>query len=208
MPTRPEASTAGSTLLDSWMPACDVSARYGVSIHASPERVYATLLATDFGRPWLVRGLMGFRLLPGLLRSPAATWRRLRRGGGSRRASLSDLAHSDFLLLEAAPPREIVLGITGRFWTLAAEIVRIPPERFREPLPVGLAQAAWSFEVTASGAGCELATETRIRCADPATLRAFRRYWRLVAPGSGLIRHAILGQVRREAMADSLREGR
>jgi hypothetical protein len=62
--------------------------------------------------------------------------------------------------------------------------------------------------VTAVGGGCALATETRIRCADPATLRAFRRYWRLVAPGSGLIRHAILGQVRREAMADSFQAQR
>jgi hypothetical protein len=45
-----------------------------------------------------------------------------------------------------------------------------------------------------------LTTETRIRCADAATRRHFRRYWRLVGPGSGLIRHAILGQVRRESL--------
>jgi hypothetical protein len=79
--------------------------------------------------------------------------------------------------------------------------VRIPPERFREDLPVGLAQAAWNFEVTATPPGATLTTETRVRCADPATLRHFRRYWRLVAPGSGLIRHATLRQVRREARA-------
>ena len=187
------------TLLDSWMPSCDVAARYAVRIDAPAERVYAALLATDFSRPWLVRGLMGLRLLPRFLRSPRAMWQRLLRRDRSPRASLIDLAHSDFLLLDEAPPREIVLGITGRFWTLSAEIVRIPPERFREPLPAGLAQAVWNFEVTASGAGAELATETRIRCADPATLRAFRRYWRLVAPGSGLIRYAILAQVRRQA---------
>jgi len=84
---------------------------------------------------------------------------------------------------------------------MAAELVRIPPDRFREVLPAGLAQAAWNFEVTEIPGGAELATETRIRCADAATLRAFRRYWRLVAPGSGLIRHAILRQIRREAMA-------
>lgn len=189
------------TILDSWMPAYDVAARYKVGIDASAQRVYATLLTTDFRHSWLVRGLMGVRLLPGLFRSPGATWQRLQRPAGPPRASLTDLAHSDFVLLEEAPPREIVLGITGRFWALTAEIVRIPPEKFREPLPVGLAQAAWNFEVTAVPGGAELATETRIRCADPATLRAFRRYWRLVAPGSGLIRHAILGQVRREAMA-------
>jgi len=54
------------------------------------------------------------------------------------------------------------VGITGRFWTLAAEIVRISPEHFREPLPAGLAQAAWNFELTAMPEGVELATETRV----------------------------------------------
>ena len=185
-------------LLDSWMPSYDVAARYRVPIAAAPAHVYATLLATDFSRPLLVRGLMGLRLLPGLLRSPRLTWRRLRAPRASR-ASLTNLDHSDFVLLEQAPPREIVLGITGRFWTFAAPIVPIPPSRFREALPAGLAQAAWNFEVIESDGGAELTTETRVRCADPATLRQFRRYWRVVAPGSGLIRHAILGQVRREA---------
>ena len=187
------------TLIDSWMPTCDASARYSMRIAAPPARVYDTLLATDLSRPWLVRALMCIRLLPGLLRSPRTTWRRLTGSARSSRASLTDLDRSDFILLESAPPREIVLGITGRFWTLAAECVRISPAHFREPLAAGLAQAAWNFEVTATPGGSELATETRIRCADAATLRTFRRYWRVVAPGSGLIRYAILNQVRREA---------
>ena len=181
------------------MPAYDVAARYTIDIDRPAPHVYATLLATDFSRPWLVRGLMGLRLLPKFLRAPRESWQRFRTAARSPRASLTDIAHSDFVLLEQAPPREIVLGITGRFWTLQADIVRIPPERFRDPVAAGLAQAAWNFEVTALGQGSRLATETRIRCADPATLRAFRRYWRLVAPGSGLIRRAILRQVRREA---------
>lgn len=188
------------TLLDSWMSTYDVSARYRVRVASPPAQVYATLLATDFSRPWLVRALMGIRLLPGLIHSPGATWRRLVRPTRAP-STLTDLQHSDFILLEQLPPREIVLGITGRFWTLAASTVPIQPAQFRAALPPGVAQAAWNFEVTASGDGAELATETRVRCADPETRRHFLRYWRLVAPGSGLIRHAILGQVRREAQA-------
>ena len=188
------------TLLDSWMPAYDIRARYAVRIGAPPARVYAALLATDFSRSWAVRGLMGIRLLPTLLRSPRSTWQKLVHPPRASRASLTNLAHSDFIFLAATPPQEIVLGITGRFWKLAPEVVRVPPEQFRETLPVGLAQAAWNFEITAQPGGSELATETRIRCADPATLRQFKWYWRLVAPGSGLIRHAILSQVRREAI--------
>jgi hypothetical protein len=189
----------GSALLDSWMPSYDVSARYAISVAAPPSQVYAALMATDFSRPWVVRGLMGLRLFPALLRSPVGTWRRLNRPKGTDRGSLSNLEGSDFILLAQAPPREIVVGTTGRFWSLTAEFIRIPPERFREPLPAGVAQAGWNFEITETPKGAELATETRVRCADPETSRRFRRYWRLVAPGSGLIRHAILSQVRRES---------
>jgi hypothetical protein len=183
------------------MPTYDVSASYAIRIAAPPEHVWARLLATDFRRPWLVRVLMGLRLLPALIKSPRAARRRLARPTSAPQASLTQLDHSDFILLQQLPPQEIVLGITGRFWTLAAEIVPIPATRFCEPLPLGLAQAAWNFTVTATAEGAELATETRIRCADPATLRQFRRYWRFISPGSGLIRRAILAQVRREVRA-------
>jgi hypothetical protein len=187
------------TLIDSWMPAYDVKARYAIHIPAPPPQVYATLLATDFSRPWLVRGLMGIRSLPSFFSSPGSAWRRLIRPSRKPHGSLSDLTSSDFVLLEESPPREIILGITGRFWTLAAECVPVSPERFRDALPPGIAQGVWNFAVVANLVGSELSTETRIRCADVATLRQFRRYWRIVAPGSGLIRHAILRQVRREA---------
>lgn len=189
------------TLLDSWMPTCDGAARYSISIAASPARVYAALLATDFSRLWLVRALMGARLIPAFLRAPGPTWRRLRRASSPSRPSLADLAHSDFVLLEAAPPREIVLGITGRFWKPAAEIVPVSPARFRAPLAAGLAQAVWNFAVREAPGGTTLTTETRVRCADAPTRRRFQLYWWLVAPGSGLIRHAILSQVRRNALA-------
>jgi hypothetical protein len=188
------------SLLDEWMPSYDVAARYRIRIAADPREVYSTLLTTDLSRPWLVRGLMGVRLLPGLFRSPRRTWHRLA-GGANHRASLSDLGGSEFTLLEQRPPDEIVLGITGKFWTLAATIVAVPVERFRDPLAPGLAQGAWNFEIRGAGGGSELTTETRVRCADDETRRHFTRYWRIVAPGSALIRHAILGQVRREAEA-------
>jgi hypothetical protein len=44
-----------------------------------------------------------------------------------------------------------------------------------------------------------LATDTRIHCADEASRRAFAWYWRAIRLGSGAIRHAMLGAVKRAA---------
>ena len=60
----------------------------------------------------------------------------------------------------------------------------------------GYAKAAMSFLVRAEGTGSRLITETRIHTTDPASGRSFRRYWRLVRPGSGLIRRSWLAAVR------------
>ena len=46
-----------------------------------------------------------------------------------------------------------------------------------------------------------LSTETRIKCFGRAALWKFRVYWSLIGPFSGLIRKAILKQVKTEAEA-------
>ncbi|HKV72961.1 MAG TPA: hypothetical protein VJN95_00460 [Gemmatimonadales bacterium] len=189
-------------LLDIWMPEYDTTATYGTTVAAPAEQVYQAILATDFGRHPLVAFLMGIRLLPGLLTRPRETLHRLREREERATRSLGSMVGANFVLLQADPPRELVLGITGRFWTLAASLSATDPATFRELPPAGTARAAWNFSVTplAQG-GCRLATETRVRCADDATRRQFRRYWTLVAPGSGLIRIAILGRIRKSALS-------
>jgi hypothetical protein len=42
-----------------------------------------------------------------------------------------------------------------------------------------------------------LSTETRVACGDEGARRRFGRYWRVVAPFSGLIRGAMLREVER-----------
>jgi len=46
-----------------------------------------------------------------------------------------------------------------------------------------------------------VATETRIRCTDDASRRAFLRYWRVIRPFSGLIRMEMLRSIRCAATA-------
>ena len=189
------------TRLDSWLPAPDVSAIHSIDIGAPRARVYQTLKVTDFGANRLVAALMALRAIPALLTSPRATWKKL--GHPSCRAQgvpAASLLGGAFTVLEDVADEEIVLGITGRFWTPTGTLTATDSKRFRDPLPPGLAQAAWNFQCRAlSPDATRLVTETRVRCADAATRRSFLRYWRLIAPGSGLIRWAILRQVRRGA---------
>jgi hypothetical protein len=103
-------------------------------------------------------------------------------------------------LLAERREREIVLGITGRFWSLEPKVAETDPATFRGPIPVGLARAAWNFALEPMPDGLtKLTTETRVQCADEASGRRFRRYWLFVGPFSGLIRRAILQRVGRAA---------
>jgi hypothetical protein len=180
-----------SPLLDQLIPVYDVSSRHAISVAASPPDVYQAARQADLGRPSLVRALMGLRALPAVLK----------RGG--RQPRLADL----FTLVAEEPGEEFVLGIRGRFWTLTGSLIRATPEQLRQPPPPGTVQALWNFRVEPSGAGTTLSTETRVRCADAATRRRFLLYWRIVKPGSGLIRRSILGHMRASAELRSRNDG-
>jgi hypothetical protein len=58
----------------------------------------------------------------------------------------------------------------------------------------------------ADGGAATVSTETRVLCTDPGSRRAFRRYWRIVRPFSGLIRIEMLRSIRREAERTASRE--
>lgn len=193
-------------LLDAWMPFWDFRERHGIAIGADRERVYQALLETDIARLPLVRLLMGLRAVPALIASPRTTLARLRRPEPAHALTLRTVLDRDFALLAEQRPAEIVMGLTGRFWTLSGSLVPTVPETFRDPPPAGTARAAWNFHLAEGPASSSvLSTETRVRCADDQSRRAFGRYWRVVRWGSGLIRRAILHAVRRRAEQASAR---
>ena len=85
-------------------------------------------------------------------------------------------------MLEERPDRELVIGVR-----VTREVVGV-----------------MNFAVEPDGAGgSRLWTETRVRADTPRGLRAFTGYWRLIYPGSALIRiewlRAIRLRVEREA---------
>jgi hypothetical protein len=184
--------------LDAWMPSWDVRSNHQVDIQADREVVYTTVLQTDFGRNPILRGLMFLRAIPAVLLAPRQAWTQWRPASARRaQAPVHNLLNSAFTQLEAAPPSELVFGVTGRFWTPAGGLVQSDRETFRGTVPSGLARAVWGFNVQALAPGrSRLSTETRVICGDPATRRRFLFYWRVVSRGSGVIRWALLRQIK------------
>lgn len=188
-------------LLDSWLPTYEFSEHHALRVRASADAVHRALHEIDIARIPLVRVLMTLRALPGLLFAPRATLAKLRsRAGGERRMGL--MALDGFALL-ADTPREIVLGLTGRFWRASGEIVPSDAATFRDAPPPGTARVAMNFLLTPQPDGATLvSTETRIHVPDAGARRKFAWYWRAIRLGSGAIRWAMLRALARVAEAD------
>ena len=99
-------------------------------------------------------------------------------------------------------PDELVLGAIGRFWKAEGEILRVGSDEFVTFAEPGFAKAVMNFHVRAVPGGTVMTTETRVRATDDEARRKFRRYWRVVMPGSALIRRAWLRAIRKRAEAN------
>ena len=186
-------------LLDDFLPYSDVASRHAVHVRATPETVFEAMWRADIGGP-IACALLATRLLPAALAGSGAARARLRDLRAGPAVTLRGLRGTGFTLLGEHPGEEVVLGITGRFWTAGGDVMTTDPARFAAGPPAGAAQAAWSFTVTPlADGGTRLATETRVRCADADSRRRFRVYWLVIGPFSSLLRRLMLRAIRREA---------
>ena len=172
-------------LIDDLLPHPDLRMRHQRLIAAPAPAVFAALKTADLAGAPLVKLLLGIRTLK---------WPR-------GPLTLDRVTRAGFGLVGERPGQEIVLGVAGKFWKPSGERRPADREQFRVGAPSGEVLVAWNFLVgereAARGTGTILSTETRIKCGDPATLRTFSRYWRIVHPGSALIRRAMLRGVER-----------
>ncbi len=185
------------TLLDELMPEADHREVHDIWLEATPRATFRALAEVTGREIRLLGPLMALRQLPAFLAGRSSS-------GSSGVPVFDSLEHSGFVRLAEDPDREIVFGVAGRFWKLAgnAPISAVHDrESFRSFTEPGYAKAAMSFLVRAEGGGSRLITETRIATTDAAAGRSFRRYWRLVRLGSGLIRRSWLAAVRRRLAA-------
>ena len=158
------------------LPQYDVRERHEIDVDAPAERVFAAVRETTFAEMPLARMLFRVRGLPAAAARP-----------------VFDQLPKGFAVLAEEPGSELVVGGIGQPWKLSGGEMRSADVRsFDTP---GYARMVMNFHLE----GRTLSTETRVALTDERSRRLFRRYWRVVRPGSGLIRRAWLRAIKRRA---------
>jgi len=187
---------ATRSLIDEILPDYDFGAAYETSVAAPASVIYQRLLVSDLYASWIVRVLVSLRYGRPVRRNRAPAGLRQRFQG------------SGFVILAETPGEELVIGVAGRFWRpdggRRLDLSSSNFVRFARP---GDAKIALNFKVRPGPLhDSVLSTETRIQCFGRAACWKFGLYWALVRPFSGLIRKAILRQVKAAAEAAIAKE--
>ncbi len=179
------------THLDEFAPAWQFREIHTIRIAAAPARVFEAIKAVTADEirlfrtlTWIRRG--GRQLPPSILNA-----------GGHE--PLIDVAlRGGFVRLADDAPRELVIGAV--VMVPPGTGGRLTPGTFQRTLPPGFALATMNFLVTPDGSnGSLVSTETRVFANSPAARRRFQAYWRVIYPGSALIRRMWLRAIRQRA---------
>jgi hypothetical protein len=191
-PVSEERVTAKTTHLDDAMPRWQFNERHAIHVDAVPERVYDAIrnVRADevslFGTLTAIR--RGGRKLPESIMN-----------AGKTKPLLEVATSTTFIYLADDAPRELVVGTV----IVAPRGTRghLTPEVFHKELPPGFALATMNFVVTPDANGSNVTTETRVYANDAASAREFAIYWRIIHPGSDIIRRMWLRAIKRRAEA-------
>jgi hypothetical protein len=186
-PTR--TTTARDTLLDQWLPEWQFGEYHERRVHATPKQVFAAIRRVRSSDIFLFRALT-------FIRNPR------RQGQGDHilnppddKPILDVALAGGFVLLGDDPNHELLLGtvvIAPPDVVQAAQRGNVPsldPALFRTLGRPGFARAVMNFRAIPDGNGwTRVTTETRVHAVDRETERRFARYWRVIYPGSWIIR--------------------
>jgi hypothetical protein len=195
LPAPESRVTRPATRLDEFMPAWQFRESHTIQVAAPPAQVFDAVkrVRADeivFFRTltWIRRG--GRPIPPGILNAGA-------------RESLIDVAlKGGFVRLAEDAPRELVIGTVVAAPASGHGV--LTPEVFHRMLPPGFALAAMNFVVAPDGAGRSwVVTETRVFANSAGARRRFAAYWRVIYPGSAIIRRMWLHAIKRKATAKS-----
>ena len=188
LPAFESRAVAAQTHQDRLTPVWQFREVHSRRIAARPAAVYAAI------RRVRADDILLFRTL---------TW--IRRGGrplpegilnaGPERPIIDVALNGGFALLADEPPRELVLGaiVDAPASTPRTRALLLNP-------PDGYSVATMNFVLTPDGDGTIVTTETRVFSNGLAARRRFARYWRVIYPGSSLIRHMWLRAIERRVV--------
>lgn len=190
IPPREEHVARSLDRLDDFLPRWQFCERHEILVNAPAPIVRAAVAAVT------PRDIALFRTLTRI--------RRLGRPGPVNILNVPDdepildvATRTGFIWL-AQEPLELVVGTV----VIAPSRDRIPatPEEFGaiDRLP-GFAKAAMNFRLRPQGSATVVTTETRVFATDPSSLRRFTAYWRVIHPGSDLMRRTWLRAIRARA---------
>ena len=186
-------SSAANHGIDQYAPSFQFRELHDTVVQAPPDRVFAAIQAVSAGEIALFH---------------AFTW--IRRGGADGPESLLNpppnkpilkvATDTGFMLLLEQPPQEVVIGAV----LVAPPGTKRPdaftPDDYQRITAPGFAMATMNFRVEPAGGGASrLSTETRVFATDRATVRLFTPYWRMIFPGSAILRITWLRAIKARA---------
>jgi hypothetical protein len=187
------ATSAGGDRIDEFAPAFHFREHHSTIVAAPPELVFAAVKAVSADEIAL------FQLFTGIRRFGRPGPESILNPSGNR--PILDVATSTgFLLLAEQAPREILVGTV----VVAPPGTRRPREftadHFRALDGPGYAKATMNFVVRDLGNGTSrLETETRVFATSDDALRRFTPYWRIIFPGSAILRNTWLSAIKARA---------
>jgi hypothetical protein len=199
LPARTKQVSTPVTKLDEWMPVWQFDEQHVIHIDASPEKVFDAIHAVRANEIFLFRTLVAIRRCcrPGpesIMNAP------------ENKPLLDVATQTTFIYLVDEAPREIVVGTVISAPRGIHAPAKLTPEIFRKTLPPGVVLATMNYLVTAdSGGGSTVSTVTRVYGNNTAAVRQFAVYWRIIHPGSDIIRRTWLRAIKRRAEANPAR---
>ncbi len=169
------------TRLDEFAPVYQFSEFHSIEVAASKDRVDAAIRAVRPGEIRYFNTLMKIRGLS---------------VPDQDRPILEAFTKGWFMLLADEPGREIVFGHLGHRGRMLANT----PDEFKAIKPGPSLSVAMNFRIDQAGAQrCRLTTETRVYAEGAQVRRGFATYWRMIYPGSSLIRSMWLRAIKNRA---------
>lgn len=180
--------------LDEWMPEWQFGEYHSIRIYATPEKVYRAIREVTAEDIFLFRTLTWIRNPRLRSRQPEHIL------NPPRRKPILEVAQAGgFLMLADEPPHEIVLMTVvisnAAVWH---DVLETHEERMQQLTSrPGNAVATVNFRVHDTGEGsCHVSTETRVFATDSSSRRRFAAYWRVIYPGSSVIRYTWLRAIK------------